>query len=489
MLQGERRSTVLGFDITPDIIGEGSYGRVYLGVKGNGQLAAIKIIPKHSSTNMPDTKPLKKEAVLHQSIPPHPNIIHMYGYREDPDYMYIVMEYAGSGELFDRIAPDVGLEEKLAHFYFIQLVAGMEHMHANGVSHRDLKPENLLLDDDGNLKISDFGLATMFKSKGQRRSLTTACGTPPYVAPEIHSGRYEGDEVDVWSAGIILYTLLAGNTPWAEPTKHDVEFMFFCEQYPALDYRPWNAFPSGALHLLRGILSINRKQRFTIAQIKDHEWFGRPNDMLTDGRCNDPVALAESMMIALTQSGDISMKDLSPPMAFSQPEIFNPAPSMHMDVDCVSRRHALASFSQPAVGRMLVDEIQSQLSGLGGSLSQYKRQFKELLPTNRLTRFYTAADSVIFINQLSALLDEFLVPHKIHCQILSFSTVDKRKCPLLGTVEVQPVSSTLNLVIVRKSKGDPIEFKRFFGALRERLKPVIVDNPQPVEYSLNQYFN
>jgi serine/threonine-protein kinase Chk1 len=109
----------------------------------------------------------------------------------------------------------------------------------------------MLLDHDGNLKLSDFGLATVFRHNGQTRTLTTPCGTPPYVAPEIHAQRYEGPKADLWSSGIILYVLLVGNTPWAEPTRHDEEFNQFINCYPNnLSYSPWCYFSPAVLEVL-----------------------------------------------------------------------------------------------------------------------------------------------------------------------------------------------------------------------------------------------
>ena len=95
------------------------------------------------------------------------------------------MEFAEGGDLFDKIEPDVGVPEDIAHFYFTQLISGISFLHSKGVAHRDIKPENMLLDRDGNLKIADFGLASLFALKGQFKYSTTLCGSPPYVAPEV----------------------------------------------------------------------------------------------------------------------------------------------------------------------------------------------------------------------------------------------------------------------------------------------------------------
>jgi len=208
MLSSQKiQKNVSGY-ILKETIGEGSNGKVKLAINSeNGEVIAVKIISKQ---NTKARKTLEREIALHQCLH-HENIIELKRAVEDKNFVYMMMEYAAGGELFDKIAADYGLEEDLAHFYYKQLVAGMEYLHSRGIAHRDLKPENLLIDANGNLKISDFGLATLFKYKGVTRRLTSACGTPPYVAPEIHCMDYEGPPVDIWSSGIILFALLAGS--------------------------------------------------------------------------------------------------------------------------------------------------------------------------------------------------------------------------------------------------------------------------------------
>lgn len=210
-------ASILGFQLYNDI-GEGGQARVRLGYNHNTQqTAAIKILCKKRKGDLINLTPLRKELKIHSALS-HPNIIKLFGSSEDECNIYLVMEYAAAGELFDKIEPDVGIAEDLAHLYFHQLISSLEYLHQNGIAHRDLKPEvlaltqNMLLDEFGNLKLSDFGLATVFRHKGMTRILTTPCGTPPYVAPEIHSCQYDGGQVDIWSSGIILFVLLAGST-------------------------------------------------------------------------------------------------------------------------------------------------------------------------------------------------------------------------------------------------------------------------------------
>ena len=135
--------------------------------KPSGEYVAIKIARKiHGPEGTVYMNSLLKEVKIHSSLQ-HKNIVQLHETCEDSQHVFLIMEYAAGGELFDRIAPDVGLQEDLAHLYFRQLISGMEYLHQNGVAHRDLKPENLLLDSNGNLKIVDFGLATVFRYKGE----------------------------------------------------------------------------------------------------------------------------------------------------------------------------------------------------------------------------------------------------------------------------------------------------------------------------------
>ena len=134
-----------------------------------------------------------------------------------------VLEMVTGGELFDRIVAEGRFKEEDARFYFRQLISGIMFCHEQGVAHRDLKPENLLLDESGNLKISDFGLSafTTGQEGGEARQtlLHTTCGTPNYVAPEVLEDQgYDGKHADIWSCGVILYVLLAGFLPFDEPT-------------------------------------------------------------------------------------------------------------------------------------------------------------------------------------------------------------------------------------------------------------------------------
>ncbi|KAF0763725.1 serine/threonine-protein kinase Chk1-like, partial [Aphis craccivora] len=155
---------VEGWNIV-QILGEGTFGEVKLLVnQRNRSFVAMKTIDLLNYSNALAT--VKKEAAIHCRLN-HPSIIKYYGQRHCKDNYYIFLEYASGGELFDRIEPDIGMPLSDARKFFKELIAGVEYLHNNGIAHRDLKPENLLLDVNGNLKISDFGLATLFLSGGK----------------------------------------------------------------------------------------------------------------------------------------------------------------------------------------------------------------------------------------------------------------------------------------------------------------------------------
>uniref|UniRef100_A0A0K0D0S3 non-specific serine/threonine protein kinase n=1 Tax=Angiostrongylus cantonensis TaxID=6313 RepID=A0A0K0D0S3_ANGCA len=133
--------------------------------------------------------------------------------------LQLYLEYADGGELFDQIEPDVGMPPVKAQFYFRQLLHGLQHIHSMGVVHRDIKPENLLLTGQDVLKISDFGMATVFRHSGHERMLNAACGTMPYASPQVIKGLYKAEPVDIWSSGVVLVAMLAGELPWDSASK------------------------------------------------------------------------------------------------------------------------------------------------------------------------------------------------------------------------------------------------------------------------------
>ncbi|TEB29201.1 kinase-like protein [Coprinellus micaceus] len=211
--------------------------------------------------------------------------------------IYMLLGARCRRDLFDKIAPDKGVSDDLAHYYFGQLTSGISYIHAQGVCHRDLKPENLLLDIKGTLKISDFGLSAVYKLKESGENAL------PYVAPELASDSpYNAEPVDVWGCGVILFTLLVGNTPWDEPTMKSGEFVRYVNG-SIFGEQPWCRIGETALDLLRGMLTPNPANRFTLQDVLAHEWCVRPSQL----QRASPGELADRLTQELRESGDMDL--------------------------------------------------------------------------------------------------------------------------------------------------------------------------------------
>jgi len=221
------------------------------------------------------------------------------------------MELAEGGDLFDKIEADEGVGEDIAHFYFTQLINAVGFMHSKGIAHRDLKPENVLLSAEGDLKLADFGLAALFKHNGKDRYCNMVCGSPPYIAPEIISGRrskradvldqgYAANIADIWSCGVVLFVLLVGNTPWDEPTMNSEEFKEYVHTNGRTTDELWEKIPSDLVSLIRGMLKVEPAARFTLDEVRTHPWFTRPNPYLTpSGTAANPIGMATKMLSSL----------------------------------------------------------------------------------------------------------------------------------------------------------------------------------------------
>lgn len=197
-----------------DQLGSGSYGIVKSCThRDTSQERAVKIIEKKKIKNMAQ---FRTEITILQTLD-HPNIIKMYEYFEDEEYIYLVLEKCQGGELFDRIIEKEFFSEKEAARVFKQILLAINYCHNNGVCHRDLKPENFIFaskEDDSDIKIIDFGLSKIFDPTMQGYSLMqTGCGTPYYISPEVLTHNYN-HMCDMWSAGCILYVLLCGYPPF-----------------------------------------------------------------------------------------------------------------------------------------------------------------------------------------------------------------------------------------------------------------------------------
>nr|QCH00481.1 CBL-interacting protein kinase 14 [Vitis amurensis] len=247
-------------------IGEGTFAKVKLAVNTeNGQYVAIKIIDKHmvmeNNLIFQVQREIRTMKLLH-----HPNIVRIHEVIGTKTKIYIVMEYVSGGQLSDKMSYVKKLDEQDARKHFQQLIDAVDYCHGRGVYHRDLKPENLLLDSKGNVKVSDFGLSALRKPGDV---LSTACGSPCYVAPELLANRgYDGAAADIWSCGVILFELLAGYLPF-----DDRNLMSLYKKITKAEYTCPEWFTPSQTKLISRILDTNPRRRISIAEIVEDEWF------------------------------------------------------------------------------------------------------------------------------------------------------------------------------------------------------------------------
>ncbi|XP_008810568.2 CBL-interacting serine/threonine-protein kinase 14 [Phoenix dactylifera] len=251
------------------LLGCGAFARVYHArTAGTGQSVAIKCISKHKVLRGGLAGNVRREIAAMRRLR-HPHIVRLYEVLASRTKIYFVLELAKGGELFARISAHGRLPEDAARRLFQQLVSAVAFCHARGVFHRDLKPENLLLDDQGDLKVSDFGLSAVVSTANGDRLFQTLCGTPAYVAPEILSKRgYDGAKVDIWSCGVILFVLAAGYLPFNDPN-----LMNLYRKIYRGDFRCPRWISPELRRLLGRLLDTNPETRLTVEGIVADPWF------------------------------------------------------------------------------------------------------------------------------------------------------------------------------------------------------------------------
>ncbi|KAI3644844.1 hypothetical protein MP228_011008 [Amoeboaphelidium protococcarum] len=246
-------------------LGKGTFGKVKLAEHAvTRQKVAIKIMEKSNIKTQKQKISVDREVRLMKLLN-HPHIVGAIDVYETKTHLFIVMEHADGGELFDYIVKNNQVKELEARRFFRQLISAVDYCHKNSIIHRDLKPENLLLDSNKNIKLIDFGFGNTFHKD---RLLETYCGSPFYAAPEMIQGiRYIGPEVDVWSMGVILYAMLSGRLPFDAPTMNELY-----EKIARGKYAVPPQFSQDAIHLISRMLTVDPKKRITLAEIKQHPW-------------------------------------------------------------------------------------------------------------------------------------------------------------------------------------------------------------------------
>lgn len=274
-MQNKADNKKMGARVGPYIVtstlGQGTFGKVKLAQhQETGNQYAIKILDKSDIKANELTVNVRREIAIMKALK-HRNIVNLIEVLSSKTKLYIVMDLVRGGELFEQIERKGELDEKLARKHFQQLIDGIDYCHRRGVCHRDLKPENLLVDENGTLKITDFGVSSMKGGVSGSDLLYTACGTPYYCAPEIINGAeegYSGVKIDAWSCGIILFLLLTGTLPFQ---NEDMTKLYEQINQCKVEYPSW--MPIEAKDLISHLLEKDPDRRFSLEQVKKHSWF------------------------------------------------------------------------------------------------------------------------------------------------------------------------------------------------------------------------
>ncbi|KAM9457088.1 serine/threonine-protein kinase BRSK1 isoform 1-T1 [Clarias gariepinus] len=246
-------------------LGKGQTGLVKLGVHCiTGQKVAIKIVNREKLSESVLMKVEREIAIL--KLIEHPHVLKLHDVYENNKYLYLVLEHVSGGELFDYLVKKGRLTPKEARKFFRQIISALDFCHSHSICHRDLKPENLLLDEKNNIRVADFGMASLQVGDSL---LETSCGSPHYACPEVIRGeKYDGRRADVWSCGVILFALLVG----ALPFDHD-NLRQLLEKVKSGVFHMPHFIPPECQALLRGMIEVNPEKRLTLEAIQKHPWY------------------------------------------------------------------------------------------------------------------------------------------------------------------------------------------------------------------------
>lgn len=258
----KRRWTLDDFDIGKPL-GKGKFGNVYLGREKTSKfVVALKVLFKSQLKQNGVEHQLKREIEI-QSHLRHPNILRLYGYFYDESRVYLVLEYAPGGELYKLLQQCKRFDEKTAANYMAKIGSALKYCHSKNIIHRDIKPENLLMGQNAELKIADFGWSVHAPSS--RR--TTLCGTLDYLAPEMLENKMYDEKVDLWCLGILCYEFLVGKPPFEAESMQTTYSLIrrVAVQFPSY-------ISSGARDFISRLLKKEPAERMSVDNVLNHPW-------------------------------------------------------------------------------------------------------------------------------------------------------------------------------------------------------------------------
>lgn len=410
------------------LLGKGTFGKVHYAKNlESNESVAIKMMDKDKVLKAGLSEQIRREITTMRLVA-HKNIVELHEVMATRNNIYFVMEYVKGGELFDKIGKSGKLTEAAAHKYFQQLIGAVDYCHSRGVYHRDLKPENLLLDENENIKVSDFGLSALSESKGQDGLLHTTCGTPAYVAPEVISKTgYDGAKSDIWSCGVVLFVLVAGYLPFRAPNM--------MEMYRKIqngDFRCPSWFSHKLKKLLYKILDPSPDTRISVQKIKESTWFRK-----------GPVETR-------TVKEKILSENAAPAVAMRRKK------NVHEDV------------KPPTVTSLNAFEIISFSTGLDLSGLFIRKECK------KETRFTSDKGAVSIISKLEDVAKalNLRVRKKDNGVVKIQGRKVGRKGVLEFDTEIFEITASYHLIEMKQTGGDSLEYKKL---LDEDIRPALKD--------------
>ncbi|KAK8638348.1 hypothetical protein V6N13_136779 [Hibiscus sabdariffa] len=338
-------------------LGKGQFGVTYLCTENStGKQYACKTISKRKLVTKNDKEDMKREIQIMQHLSGQPNIVEFKGAYEDKLSVHLVMELCAGGELFDRIIAKGHYSERAAASMCRAIVNVVHACHFMGVMHRDLKPENFLLSskaEDALLKATDFGLSVFIEEGKVYRDIV---GSAYYVAPEVLKRRY-GKEIDIWSAGVILYILLSGVPPfWAETEKGIFDAIL--EGEIDFESQPWPSISDSAKDLVRRMLTQDPKRRITSTQVLEHPWI-REGGNASDEPLDNAVLLRMKQFRRMNKLKQLALKVIAENLSTEEIQ---------------GLKQMFANIDTDNSGTITYDELKTGLARLGSKLTEAEVQ-------------------------------------------------------------------------------------------------------------------
>ncbi|EEQ37338.1 putative cell cycle serine/threonine-protein kinase [Clavispora lusitaniae] len=354
-----------------NFLGEGGFARCFQMKDASGKIYAAKTVAKASIKNEKTKTKLLSEIKIHKSLK-HPNIVNFVDCFEDDVNVYILLEICPNQSLMELLKTRKRVSESEVRFFMVQIIGAVKYLHSRRVIHRDLKLGNIFFDPDMNLKIGDFGLASVLPSTDSRKY--TICGTPNYIAPEVLGGKTTGHsfEVDIWAIGIMMYALLVGKPPFQ---AKDVNVIY--ERIKKTEY----SFPSDkpiseeARTLIKDLLSLNPLNRPSINEILDYPWFkgAFPSKTVEKALTGTPPGVSD---ISKAQSA-LNFTNAKALAGIYTPKSKNPVEILKSDLQSDQPRTVLPQSLSPGDTRSKYQEISvpAALVGSNGARSLRKLNF------------------------------------------------------------------------------------------------------------------